>query len=142
MIIRELDKNDYYMGYLELLSQLTDCPNVSYFEFCRQLLRMMNNKYHKIFVIEEKNKIIGSITCIIELKIIHGLKNVGHIEDLVIDKNERGNDFGGKLIDLCINFCENNNCYKIILDCNDKYKKYYEKKGFVNENIQMCLRLI
>lgn len=86
----------------------------------------------------QKEKIIGTITVLIEPKIIHEGSCVGHIEDLVVDKEYRKQNFGKLLINHAINLCKEKNCYKIILDCNENYTKYYEKNGFKPQGI--CMR--
>ena len=51
---------------------------------------------HQIFVIENKdtNHIIGTLTILIEQKVIHNMGKVGHIEDVVIDNKYRGRGLG------------------------------------------------
>ena len=63
--------------------------------------------------------------------------SVGHIEDIVVDKNIRGSGLGRIIIEHLVNFGFKNNCYKIILDCSEKNKKFYEKLGFQKKEIQM-----
>ena len=94
-----------------------------------------------IYVIINDNKIIGCATLIMEKKLYHQGKKVGHIEDLIINKNYQGLGLGKKLLEYLINICNNNNCYKIILDCNKNLISFYQKVGFINKNIQMSLYL-
>ena len=94
-----------------------------------------------IYVIINDNKIIGCATLIMEKKLYHQGKKVGHIEDLIINKNYQGLGLGKKLLEYLINICNNNNCYKIILDCNKNLISFYQKVGFNNKNIQMSLYL-
>ena len=140
-IIREININDYYKGYLELLSELTNTPNFDFENWEKQINLIKDNNYHNIFVIEDAGKIIASITILIELKIIRNLKNVCHIEDLVISKENRGKGISKKLLDYCIDYSKKENCYKIILNCNEKLIKFYEKFGFENKNKEMSLYL-
>ena len=137
MEIRELKNFDYYLGYFELLSQLSEIKKCSLEEFIFYLDNIKKNKNHKIFIIEDNNKIIGNITVILEQKFIRGCKKVGHIEDVVVYKDYRGKGLARKLLNYVINYCKKNNCYKIILDCSEEYKNFYEKNGFSKKNIQM-----
>lgn len=91
---------------------------------------------HFIFVINdiEKNKIVGSGTIIIERKIIHNFKNVGHIEDIVVDNNYRGAGLGKMIINYLLDFAEKNNCYKTILTCSNENVGFYEKLGFIKKD--------
>ena len=137
MNIRELQKEDYKKGYMSLLKSLTFSPDISYSQFCNNLDKINKLKNHKIFVIEFNNIIIASITLLIEYKFIHNMRNVGHIEDIVVRKEYRNNGYSRMLIEYCIEYCKNNNCYKILLNCDKKLQKYYEKFNFKNKNIEM-----
>ena len=137
MEIRELKKFDYYLGYFELLTQLSEIKKCSLEVFLFYLDNIKKNNNHKIFVIEDNNKIIGNITVILEQKFIRGCKKVGHIEDVVVHKDYRGKGLARKLLIFAENYCKKNNCYKIILDCSEEYKNFYEKNGFAKKNIQM-----
>ena len=137
MEIRELKKFDYYLEYFELLSQLSEIKKCTLEEFIFYLDNIKKNNNHKIFVIEENDKIIGNITVILEQKFIRGCKKVGHIEDVVVHKDYRGKGLARKLLNFAENYCKKNNCYKIILDSSEEYKKFYEKNGFRKKNIQM-----
>ena len=47
-----------------------------------------------------------------------------------------------QLIEYCINFSKKENCYKIILNCNDTLINFYKKYGFENKNNEMSLYFI
>ena len=80
---------------------------------------------------EDNKKIIGMVTLLIEQKLIHGGQCVAHIEDLVVDLEYRKLGIGKQLIDFCKTYANQNNCYKIILDCADETRKFYEKNKFI-----------
>ena len=82
------------------------------------------NHNWRTFVYEENNKVLASCTILIERKIIHGMGKVGHIEDVVCDKNIRGKGLGRKMIDFATEYCLNQGCYKVILDCHEKNIKF------------------
>jgi glucosamine-phosphate N-acetyltransferase len=83
-------------------------------------------------------KIIASGTLIIEPKIIRGGKNVGHIEDIVVSENMRGKGISQELLNMLKIFARENNCYKVILDCNNEVKNVYIKNGLGVKGIQMA----
>ena len=83
------------------------------------------------------NYSVGMITLFIEQKLIHGGKCVGHIEDLVVDKEFENENIAKKLIDHVINISTYNNCYKVILDCESDLVPFYEKAGFHKKAVQM-----
>ena len=137
--IRNINNNDFNKYYLYLLNQLSpiNFRNFSKLKF-NEFIKNLSNK-HQIYVIEDsdKNKIIGTITIIIESKIIHDFGKVCHIEDLVIDKGNKNLKLGTKLINFAIEKGKEEKCYKVILNCSNEYKNYYIKKGFYNSGNQM-----
>ena len=130
-------KTDYYKNYNNLLNQLTSINYISYEQFSDQF-NQLNDDYN-IFVIEEDNKIIATGTLLIEHKFIHNCSRIGHIEDIIVDKNYRGKGYGRKIVEKLLDKAEEFNCYKVILDCDINNKEFYEKLGFNHKNIQMSL---
>jgi glucosamine-phosphate N-acetyltransferase len=141
LIFRELDKADYEKNYLELLSQLTLCPKTSFEEFEDRYNTIANNNSFIIIVVEntEENKIIGSITMLIEPKFIRNNGLVCHIEDVVVDSDYRNLKLGSTLINLCKEFAKEAGCYKSILDCDEKVAGFYEKAGYSKKSLGMSL---
>lgn len=137
--IRQLEKEDYNKKYLLLLKQLSiiDENKITKNDF--DLFVNNLNENNQIYVIEKNNQIIGSITLIIENKIIHNFGKVCHIEDVVIDKNTRGLGLGRKLLDFAKEYSKKNNCYKIILNCSEKNIRFYEKCGFEKKEVEMVM---
>jgi glucosamine-phosphate N-acetyltransferase len=140
---RRLELNDYDKGYFELLSQLTICNKCSNEEWKNRYNEISSNKFIEIIVIENmKDKtIIGTLTIIIEPKFIRNLGLVCHIEDIVIDSGHRKNQMGSKLVEICIEYAKFKKCYKIILDCDEKVKYFYEKAGFSCRSLGMSMYL-
>jgi len=126
---------------ISLLNQLSPCDEITDLQYQNIITYLKNNFFHKIFVYELLGKPIGMITLIIEQKIIHSGRSVGHIEDLVVDKNHRGTGIAEKLIEYAINMSTFNNCYKLILDCDDNLVHFYKKRGFHKRGIQMRMDL-
>ena len=131
--MRLIYKSDFDKDYVELLEQLTVVGEVTREQFNEFVEKNGKN----IFVIEESNKIIATITLIIEEKLIHNCGKVLHIEDVVVDKLHRKNGTGKKLLEFAMQYAKDNNCYKIILDCSEDVKKFYESVGFSCKNLQM-----
>ena len=77
---------------------------------------------------KDSKKIVGSITVLIEEKLIHNYSKVAHIEDVVVDESMRGFGLGKKLLEIAESECDG--CYKIILDCSNENVKFYEKCGY------------
>lgn len=132
-----LKKEDYYNGFLDLLGQLTvvNQENITFEDFAQQL----ENTNNKILVIKFDGQIVGTGSILIEYKFVRGLRQVGHIEDVVIDWNHRKAGLGKLLINKLVEIGKENKCYKIILSCSAENKSFYEKCGFINKNLEMSL---
>ena len=123
--------------YLSILNSLTKVYNDDYElkfmikNFKKYIYELSNNI--NIFVIIDNNIVIGSGTILIEQKIIHGFGKVGHIEDIVINNKYQGQGLGRKLIDFLLLEAKKNNCYKVILGCNNDKVGFY-KKNFLNKD--------
>ena len=133
---------DIKCQYLQLLSFLTDTPNITTKEFLYQINEI--SKMGIIFIcyvynISSKSiTILGSGTILYEPKIIHGCKKVGHIEDIVVHEIYRTHGIGKNIIKKLIDIANEKKCYKVILDCKADLKKFYEKFGFKQNNYQMA----
>lgn len=137
--IREICYSDYDKGIIELLSQLTtiSIDKIPKNKFYSYIQTLMCNNNHYIFVIEDACQIIASGTLLIEFKLIHNLGKVGHIEDIVIDKNYRKKGLGALMINHLIDLANEKECYKVILDCDIKNQLFYNKCGFLQKGIEM-----
>ena len=92
--------------------------------------KINSNPDHIIAVAEYQGKIVGATTLLIEPKFIHQGGLVGHIEDVVVDKNYQGKKIGEKVMRYLLEIAQKRGCYKTILDCTEDVKKFYEKLGF------------
>lgn len=143
IIIKELDYEDDYYQYCSLLKQLTtiDPEKISRKSFILQLHLIRSNPYHKIIIAKYDDKIVGTITILIEPKIIHNLSKVAHIEDVVVDNGYRLKGIGKILIQKAIEISKEFGCYKIILDCSSENMGFYRKFGFKQKECHMALYL-
>lgn len=127
-MIRKLNILDYELKFIDLLSHLTKVKNISENEFINQYNNLKSSDLH--LVIEKDNKIVGYGAIIIDFKFYRNCKNVGHIEDIVIHPDYRGNGLSKKIINQLIDYGKNMNCYKIVLNCNENLKDFYKNLGF------------
>jgi glucosamine-phosphate N-acetyltransferase len=128
-------------SYINLLNELTICENISDKLFLNNIKKINNSGIIYIAWVgnfETYNfEIIGSGTIFLEPKIIRGGKNVGHIEDIVILKNYRGNKIAQNILNKLKEYALNNNCYKVILDCAESVSNVYKSNGFEKKGLQM-----
>ena len=136
MNIRPLNENDYEL-YLPLINSFRE-TNFSKNIF-KKVLNKINNSNSPIWIIEEDDKIIGTGTLLYEFKFIRNISKCAHIEDIVINKEYRIKQYGKKLIQHLIQEAQKNDCYKIILNCNNELENFYNKCGLNNNGISMSL---
>jgi len=133
MYFRKIKKEDH-KDIIDLLKQLTYC-NYDKESFEKYIVHLPDNQHH--FVLEKEGELIASGVLVIESKIIHNFRNVGHIEDILVNKNYRGLGFGKKFIKYLISYAKKKNCYKVILNCDPKIQSFYESCDLKKYNIQM-----
>ena len=81
------------------------------------------------------NELVGYGSIFYEIKIRGGKS--GHIEDIVVNENSRGNKIGRFIIDYLIKEALKNNCYKVTLSCKENNIGFYEKCDFSQDGITM-----
>ena len=129
LVIRELKEEDFQRGFLNTLDTLRE-TNIDKDKALKIFKNIQSNPNHIIVIAEIDKKIVGATTLLIEPKFIHQGGFVGHIEDVVVNKEFQGQKIGEKIIKYVLKLAENHSCYKTILDCSDDVKQFYEKIGF------------
>jgi len=124
MHIRKLSINDYD-AYYKLISQFreTDISEEKYKEIYSSMIS-------DIYVMEDNEELIGTISVILEQKFIFNGCYVAHIEDVCTDKTYRHKGIGSKLLQYVIQEAKNRGCYKVILDCAGEVLQFYKANGF------------
>ena len=130
IIIRELQLDDLFNGFLESMDSLRPASNLDKDKADEIFKKINSNPNHYVYVAIIGDIIVGSTSMIVEPKFIHNGGNVAHIEDVVVSKEYQGKGIGEKIMNSLLELAKNNNCYKTILDCSDEVKPFYEKIGF------------
>lgn len=128
--IRKLQKDDLWNGFLFTLDSLRQASNIDKKTAEKIFDKINSNPDHIVAVAVIEGKIVGSTTLLIETKFIHNGGKVGHIEDVVVDKEYQRKGIGEKIIIYLLRYAKDQGCYKTILDCVDDVKPFYEKLGF------------
>lgn len=132
---RQLEKADYDKNYLELLKQLTTVGDISKEKYETTIDKMGA----EVWVVEFGGKIIASVSLLLEQKIIHECGIVGHLEDVVVDRDYRKYGLGKFIIERIINIAKERGCYKLIGDCKSELLGFYEKNGFESKCVQISI---
>jgi len=133
-------KDSDFDQYLVLLNQLTDSPKLDFQEKGIYFYRQSMHSGHTMLAFDE-DKLVGAISWFLEPKASHGMKDVLHIEDLVVDEDFRGKGLGKALVLEVIKNVGDEWVYKVILNCKEELRSFYEKCGFRQSGIQMRLDL-
>jgi glucosamine-phosphate N-acetyltransferase len=130
LIIRKLRKEDLQNGFLTTLDSLKQASDIETKKAEEIFEKINSTPDYTIAVAELEGKVVGATTLLIEQKFIHNGGLVGHIEDVVVDKNHQGQKIGEKIMKFLLDIANEQGCYKTILDCTDDVKLFYEKMGF------------
>jgi glucosamine-phosphate N-acetyltransferase len=128
--IRKLQKDDLWNGFLLTLDSLRQASSIDNKTAEKIFDKINSNPDHIVVVAVIEGKIVGSTTLLIETKFIHNGGKVGHIEDVVVDKEHQRKGIGEKIVVYLLRYAKDQGCYKTILDCVDDVKPFYEKLGF------------
>ncbi|KAI8052293.1 acyl-CoA N-acyltransferase [Syncephalis plumigaleata] len=122
--MRPLSVDDYEKGYLTCLEQLAEVGPITREQFT--FTKMRNQDCSLIIVIEDvrTHTIVATGTLVIEQKFLRGCSSAGHIEDIVVDAQQRGTGFGAR-------------CYKVLLNCEEHNVGFYERCGLSLCSVQM-----
>ena len=130
LIIRKLRKEDLQNGFLTTLDSLKQASDIETKKAEEIFEKINSTPDYTIAVAELEGRVVGATTLLIEQKFIHNGGLVGHIEDVVVDKNHQGQKIGEKIMKFLLDIANERGCYKTILDCTDDVKLFYEKLGF------------
>ena len=125
--ISELENLDFNK-YLDLLSQLNNHREKIDQETFNKKHGNIKSKGGFIIVVKFKNELIGSGKILIEEKFYNP---VGHIEDIVVDKEFRNKGIGSIILKELISIGKKYLCYKIILSAKEELDKFYTNNGFL-----------
>ena len=132
MFFRKINNTD-----LEIYNKINNTVITK--EYFNNFINNILNKFHNIYVLEQKKNIIGFGTLILEHKLTHNGCIMAHIENIIIDENHRNKGFGNFLIKELIDICKKEKCYKVILNCDSNLEKFYKKNNFTSNKLSMEL---
>ena len=81
---------------------------------------------------------VGTGCVVVEKKFIHNLGSVGHIEDIVVRKDQQGKKLGLRIIEALDHISKEVGCYKTILDCSEANEGFYVKCGYKRAGLEMA----
>jgi len=118
--------------YCILLRHLSNTITINDKSVLERVLKFSNMF---IFIFGGLEDPLGSVTCVIEPKVIHDGKFVAHMEDIVVHPQARGQKIASQLVQHVQRFAKDHNCYKILLHCHPSLLSFYEAFGFSNKEL-------
>jgi len=115
-------------GVLDVLSQLSHTEKTH--ELRSIYAAIINDPKYVLLIVKHDKKIVGTAMLVSRYNLSHGGKRVGYLENVVVDKEHRGNKLGEKLVEHLLEEAPKLNCYKVILDCSQDNVFFYNKYGF------------
>lgn len=134
-----LVKIDDAKNVAELLRQLEHPASV--LDAKKYIALTSKNRYHKTFVAEEGEKVIGFVNITVFPEFINGFQ--ARINGLVVDENIRGKGVGRALMQKAEIWAAKKNCKNVKINSNKKRAeahKFYEKIGFIKTKEQVCFK--
>ncbi len=93
---------------------------------------IVNKNVGEIFIILKEEKIVGMVNFLYTISTALGAK-VAILEDMILDKNHRGQHLGSTLIDFALARIKENGCKRVTLltdEDNSYAHRFYQNKGF------------
>ena len=123
-MLRSLCLEDYDLGYLNLLSQLTTVGDISREEWGERWHQMRDcNSTYYVIVLEDREvgRVVGAATLVMERKFIHSCGSVGRLEDVVVSDSYRGRQLGKLLVTTASLLAVKLGCYKVTIKSNHRF---------------------
>ena len=139
--VRHLYGPDLHKGFLETLEELAPVE-LTEDDDLGEIFRARLRQQIKTYVAILDDVVIGTTSVFYELKFIHGGSKVAHVEDVAVRKEHQRHGVGWALMDLVEKEATEAGCYKIILDCSKKNRKFYKRLGYHKHESQMRKDLI
>ncbi|KAG8528672.1 uncharacterized protein KY384_006359 [Bacidia gigantensis] len=95
-------------------------------------------EYFVIVILDGEGRVVGTGAVVVERKFIHNLGLVGHIEDIVVSKDQQGKKLGLRIIEALDAVAKEVGCYKTILDCSEANEGFYVKCGYKRAGLEMA----
>lgn len=140
--VRPIMASDYNRGVLQVLEVLTTVGHISQQQFESMFAYWLkhNDTYFTIVILNERDRVVGVGSVVVERKLIHECGLVGHIEDIAVARSEQGKKLGLRVIHALTDIGRAQGAYKIILDCSEHNVPFYEKCGYTRSGTQMSIK--
>lgn len=136
-IIREIEDEDYYKGFMNVVNIFTRHPSEISFADFKEYLKKTINQNAIILVAIDNNVIIGTLKVLKEYKLHNNLNLMGHIEDVAVKEEYRHMKIGSRLIEKALEYTKD--CYKVVLSCKTELIPFYSRMKFIHSGNALTL---
>lgn len=130
-------RDDYFI----LLQNMYTMESLSAEQALAVLAKMHTQGSHVYVAVHDDGHLVGTITVLLEQTFMRWGAVAGHIENVVVAKGYEGQGIGWSLVMHAVSEAKRNNCYKVILDCDEKLLGFYGKYGFEPKGVCMKMYL-
>jgi glucosamine-phosphate N-acetyltransferase len=136
-MFRRLRVSDYDQ-YLPLLKQFreTDISRERFETFVTTCPSTL-----EVWVAETEGRLVGTITLLLEPKLIFNACTFAHVEDVCVDAGVRHQGLGTALVTHAIARAKELGCRKLTLDCGEALCPFYAHCGLERRGVQMSTLL-
>lgn len=114
--LRPLASSDHSRNHIQLLSALTQAPDLGEQAWIDQFNRLLScpSTYYPIVIVDEQtDELVATGTLFLERKFIRGNATVGHVEDIAVSPTQQGKGIGKVLIVALAGLSEGLGAYKV-----------------------------
>lgn len=131
MNIRELEVDDFYKGFLDILESFGRVADrkISFDQFESHFKKVVDKK-NLVYVVEANEIIVGCGTILVEHKFHNGFCTCAHLEDIAVSPSFRNKKIGSMILDFLTTIAIQNKCFKITLAASLENISFYQKNGF------------
>jgi glucosamine-phosphate N-acetyltransferase len=133
--VREQTGFDIGSDFLDTLAALAEVKLTR--EEAVEIFRQRLAGGARSYVATDGDRIVGTLTLLVERKFIHHGGRVGHIEDVVVHGEYQKRGIGQALVRHAVEEARQLGCYKVILNCFEERVGFYESVGFRRHDVGM-----
>jgi glucosamine-phosphate N-acetyltransferase len=127
--VGELTEADLANGFLEALGSLSDV-GLSAAEAADVFRERRKAGIHTFVARAPDGRVAGTATLLVEPKFIHRGGRAGHIEDVAVHQDFQKKGIGAALVRHATEEARRLGCYKVLLNCFDRFAPFYERVGY------------
>jgi glucosamine-phosphate N-acetyltransferase len=139
VVIRELSGHHVNLDLLETLASLREVElNQSQ---AAEVFRSRLRAGIRTYIALAGERVVGTLSLLIEEKFIHHGGRVGHIEDVAVHRDHQRAGIGRLLVEHATRQAAQLGCYKVILNCRPELVPFYERCGYHRHDVGMRIDL-